>query len=232
VSDYVISVCIATLHWLHQDSLYRLCTCPNCAVVTVPLSWQKMSKLVAACIVLIQLLAASQNVEAVTTSDLGSGTVYTLQVVKDVSLERSTTNFNYLDFLLWVCIKATQESDLYCNLRTSHPTVLKCIGQRCTYTMSILTKLAFNPSSKLPSSLATLKYTWWKKSGKKVKPPEIFEKLGCHGLSHILIWMVLMLRKKCWIVSLSTQAVPEALLNLTLLKLFAAGRKVVPTMVL
>ena len=59
-----------------------------------------MSKLVAACIVFIQLLAASQKVEAVTTSDLGSGTVYTLQVVKDVTLERGTTNFNYLQYLI------------------------------------------------------------------------------------------------------------------------------------
>ena len=51
-------------------------------------------------IVLVQLLAASQHVEAVTTSNLGNGTVYTLQVVQDVSLERNTRNYNYLPYLL------------------------------------------------------------------------------------------------------------------------------------
>ena len=53
-----------------------------------------------AAIILILLLAAGQQLEAVTTSDLGSGTVYQLRVVKDVSLERITTNYNYLQYLL------------------------------------------------------------------------------------------------------------------------------------
>ena len=51
-------------------------------------------------IILVQLLAASQQVEAVTTSNLGNGTVYRLQIVKDVTLERGTTNFNYLQYLI------------------------------------------------------------------------------------------------------------------------------------
>ena len=46
------------------------------------------------------LLAASQQLEAVTTSNFGSGTVYRLQVVKDVSLERTTSNYNYLQYLV------------------------------------------------------------------------------------------------------------------------------------
>ena len=53
-----------------------------------------------AAIILILLLAASQQLEAVTTSNFGSGTVYRLRVVKDVSLERSTTNYNYLQYLI------------------------------------------------------------------------------------------------------------------------------------
>lgn len=53
-----------------------------------------------AVVILIQLLAASQQLEAVTTSNLGSGTVYKLQVVKDVSVERSTTIYNYLQYLI------------------------------------------------------------------------------------------------------------------------------------
>ena len=53
-----------------------------------------------AAIIVILLLAASQQLEAVTTSNLGSGTVYRLQVVKDVSLERTTTNYNYMQYLL------------------------------------------------------------------------------------------------------------------------------------
>ena len=51
-------------------------------------------------IIFVQLLAASQQVEAVTTSNLGNGTVYRLGVVKDVTLERGTTNYNYLQYLI------------------------------------------------------------------------------------------------------------------------------------
>lgn len=36
----------------------------------------------------------------VTTYNTGAGILYTLKVVKDVALERSTTNFNYLTYLL------------------------------------------------------------------------------------------------------------------------------------
>ena len=49
-----------------------------------------------AAIILMLLLAASQQLEAVTTTNLGSGTVYRLRVVKDVSLERGTINYKYL----------------------------------------------------------------------------------------------------------------------------------------
>ena len=38
--------------------------------------------------------------QGVTTYDTGAGTLHTLKVVQDVTLERSTTNFNYLQYLI------------------------------------------------------------------------------------------------------------------------------------
>ena len=53
-----------------------------------------------AAIVLTLLLAATLQVEAVTTSNAGAGTIYKLQVVKDITLERAGTNWNNLEYLI------------------------------------------------------------------------------------------------------------------------------------
>ena len=53
-----------------------------------------------AAIVLTLLLAATLQVEAVTTSNAGAGTIYKLQVVKDITLERGGTNWNNLEYLI------------------------------------------------------------------------------------------------------------------------------------
>ena len=51
-----------------------------------------------AAILLMALLAPVTR--GVTTYNTGAGILYTLKVVKDVALERPTTNFNYLSYLL------------------------------------------------------------------------------------------------------------------------------------
>jgi len=53
-----------------------------------------------AAIVLTLLLAATLQVEAVTTSNAGARTIYKLQVVKDITLERGGTNWNNLEYLI------------------------------------------------------------------------------------------------------------------------------------
>ena len=199
-------------------------------VLTIQWKWVEKACLLPSSWYCYWLPANSWRLLPLVTLEVEQSTDYKLWKTSrwNVPLPTTTT----CNIYLWASIQATQKSDLYSNLRTSHPTVLQYIGQRCTYIMSILTKLATIPSSKFPSSLAKFKYTRWKKSGKKIKLLALSEKLGCHGLSRILLWMVVMLRKECWTVWLFTQAGHEALLNLILLKPFAAGRKVVPTMVL
>ena len=191
-----------------------------------------MSKLVAACIVFIQLLAASQKVEAVTTSDLGSGTVYTLQVVKDVSLERSTTNFNYLEFLIVGLHQGypRKRSLLQFEDLPSNCTEMHWAKMYLYYVYSH--KASFQSIQQAPFISRNIEVHMVKKEWEESQATRDFRKTGVPWSQPYLNLNGTVLRKKCWIVSLSTQAVPEALLNLTLLKLFAAGRKVVPTMVL
>ena len=146
-----------------------------------------MSKLVAACIVFIQLLAASQNVEAVTTSDLGSGTVYTLQVVKDVTLERGTTNFNYLQYLIVGLHPGfpRKRSLLQFEDLPSNCTEMHWATMYLYYVYSH--KASFYTVQQAPFISRNIEVHVVKKEWKKVKPPALFEKLGCPGLSHILI---------------------------------------------
>ena len=191
-----------------------------------------MSKLVAACIVFIQLLAASQKVEAVTTSDLGSGTVYTLQVVKDVTLERGTTNFNYLQYLIVGLHPGfpRKRSLLQFEDLPSNCTEMHWATMYLYYVYSH--KASFYTVQQAPFISRNIQVHEVLKEWEESQATKTFWKTGVPWSQQYLDLNGGDARKEVLdSVTIYTNR-PEALLNLTLLKPLAAGRLVIPTMVL